>query len=70
MKAKTQIEAEDKEKNMDALVRNLAQIMLKENQAYVGKDIAEAAIEEIKKEGEEQDEKQTKTTRRKKQTTK
>lgn len=69
-KSKAQIKAEKQEEDMDSLVRNLAELILNENKAYVGEEIAEEAIEKIKEEGEKQNEKNEKTSRRKKQTNK
>lgn len=69
-KPKLQTEAEKREENMDVLVRNLAELILNENKAYVGEEIAEEAIEKIKEEGEKQNEKNEKTSRRKKQSIK
>ena len=69
-KPKLQTEAEKREENMDVLVRNLAELILNENKAYVGEEIAEEAIEKIKEEGEKQNEKNGKTSRRKKQSIK
>lgn len=68
VKSKAQLAAEKKEENFDELIKNLAQVILKENKGYVGNDIANEAIEEIKKEGEKQNEENKKSTRgRKKQ---
>ena len=41
--------AEDKEKNLEILVKKMAEIILNENREYVGNDIATKAIKEIKK---------------------
>lgn len=66
--------AEEKEKNLKTLVQKMAEIILNENKDYVGRDIAEKAIEEIKnpeeKKGEKADEevKKTATRGRKKKT--
>lgn len=63
VKSKSQIEAESKEEDLDILVRNLAQLILQDNKAYVGGNIADEAIEMIKEEGEETNEKKKKTRR-------
>lgn len=71
VKSKVQIEAEKKEGNMDELIRNLAQVILQENKEYVGIEIANQAIKEIKEEGDKKDEEVKKTTKgRKKQSVK
>ena len=59
--------AEEKEKNLETLVQKMAEIILSENKEYVGEDIADKAIEEIKnsqKEGEKSNEEVKKTTTR------
>ncbi|MCI8383618.1 MAG: hypothetical protein HFJ33_01915 [Clostridia bacterium] len=59
--------AAEKEKNIETLVDKLAEMILSENKEYVGEDIAEKAIEEIKKskeEGEQANEEVKKTTTR------
>lgn len=75
VKSKPQQVAEEKENNLEELVRKMAQMVLEENKAYVGTKTAEKAIEELnnsKKEGENANEKvkEKKTTRRKRTTTK
>lgn len=71
VKSKAQLEAEKKEGNMDELIRNLAQVILQENKEYVGIDISNKAIEEIKKEGDKKHEEIKKSTKgRKKQSVK
>lgn len=42
--------AEQKEKSMESLINKLAQIVIEENSNYVGQDIANVAIKEIKNE--------------------
>ena len=70
VKSKVQEEAEEKENSMEDLVNKMAQIILRQNKQYVGEKIAEEAIEEIEKGGED-NEKIKKTTRgRKKQSDK
>ena len=39
---------QEKEQNMDSLISKMAELILEENKEYVGKDVAEKAIEEIK----------------------
>lgn len=59
--------AAEKEKKLEILIDKMAEIILSENRAYVGDDIAEKAIEEIKKQqkkGESADEEVKKTTTR------
>ncbi len=71
-KSKAQQIAEEKEKRMDDLIGQMAQMLLEENQNVVGVDVAKQAIEEIKKdekqrkEGGKKDEKkeETRTRRR------
>lgn len=43
-----QREAEEKEGNLEELVKKMAQIVLEENKRYVGEEVAEEAIEEIR----------------------
>ena len=66
--------AEEKEKNMDDLIKKMAQILIKENAENVGKDIADRAIEEIeeeiKEEGGKEDGKKKSTIRGRKKSTK
>lgn len=66
--------AAEKEKNLEILVEKMAQIILEENKQYVGDEIAQKAIEEIKKsqeKGEKANEEVKKKSARgrKKQTT-
>lgn len=65
--------AEDKEKNLEILVKKMAEIILNENREYVGDSIATKAIKEIKnkdkKEEETNDESQKTTTRGRKKKT-
>lgn len=49
--------AAEKERNLETLVEKMAQIILSENKDYVGRDIAEKAIEEIKNPKQEKGEK-------------
>lgn len=65
--------AEDKEKNLEILVKKMAEIILNENREYVGDNIATKAIKEIKnkdkKEEKTNDESQKTTTRGRKKKT-
>ena len=63
VKSRTQQEAEKKESSLEELVRKMAQIVLEENKEYVGEEVANKAIEEIKEGGVESDEEIKKTTR-------
>ena len=58
VKAKSKAEqlAEEKEKRMDDLISQMAQMILEENQNVVGVDIAKEAVKEIKKESEQKKE--------------
>ncbi len=49
-KSKAQQIAEEKEQQMDELIDQMAQMLLEENKQLVGTELAEQAIEEIKKE--------------------
>ena len=66
VKSKMQVEVEEKEDDMDKLVKSLAKIILKQNKRTIGANVANEAIKEIDKEGGENDEKATRG--RKKQT--
>ncbi len=44
--------AREKEQNMENLINRMAELILSENSDYVGEDVAELAIEEIKKDRE------------------
>lgn len=76
VKSRPQQIAETKQEDLEELVRRMAEIILSENKEYVGQEIADQAIEEIRKTeegGEEQNEEvkeTTKTTRRKRATAK
>ena len=68
VKSKMQEQAEEKEDSMEELINKMAQVILSENKQYVGEKVSEAAIEEIKEGGKENEAKAKKTTRgRKKQ---
>ena len=47
MKNKRQKELEMKEENLDSLIKEMAKNLIKENEGYIPKDIAEASIKEI-----------------------
>lgn len=71
-KSKLQQIAEERERQEEELIRQVAQIIIDENQNYIGSEVAQEAISAIEKEkgGEVEDEKVKKTTRgRKKRTT-
>ena len=55
-KSKAQQMAEEKEKRVDDLISQMAQMILEENQSVVGVDIAKEAVKEIKKEAEQKKE--------------
>ena len=55
-KSKAQQMAEEKEKRLDDLISQMAQMILEENQSVVGVDIAKEAVKEIKKESEQKKE--------------
>lgn len=67
VKSHTQEMAEEKEGDLETLVKKMAEVILSENKDYVGADIAEKAINKIKngdEEGEKTDEKiETKSNR-------
>lgn len=78
VKSKAQKAAEEKEKNVDELMSKMAQLILEENKAYVGAEIANGAIEELQQEAEakkeqgkggKENEKEQKTTRGRKKST-
>lgn len=58
VKSEKQKIVEKKEKNFDQLVQELAELIVKENKEYVGKDVAKEAVKRIKNENtkEEEDE--------------
>lgn len=75
VKSRPQQIAEEKEDNMQELIRKMAEMVLNENRQYVGNDVAEAAINKInetEEEGDNEDEqsKEKTTSRRKRKTTK
>ncbi len=56
IKSEKQKAVEKKEKNFDELVAELATLIIKENKAYVGKDVAKEAIKRIKGEDTKEEE--------------
>lgn len=71
-KAKTRLQqkVEKKEENIDNLINEMAELILEENKAYIGEEIVEEAIKEIKEEGgEDEDEIKKKTARGRKKKT-
>ena len=79
VKSRNQKIAEEREANMEDLISKMAEIILEENKRYVGEDVAEEAIEEIKEDRQKDknskekeasnDEKNKKTTRGRKKKT-
>lgn len=65
-KTKKELELEEKEENIDDLIKEIAKNIIKENENYLGTDITERSLNEIEKEGGKIDEKgqKKKTTRR------
>lgn len=67
VRSKSQKKAEEKESNLEELIKKMAEVIIGDNRNYIGTDIAVQAIEELnnsKEEGESGDEKIKKTTRR------
>ena len=66
VKSRPQQMAEEKEEDLDELIRKMAALVIKENESYVGVDVAEEAIKEIENEegGNANEKVQKKTTRR------
>ena len=79
VKSRNQKAAEEREASMEDLISKMAEIILEENKRYVGEDVAEEAIEEIKEDRQKgenskekeasKDEKIKKTTRGRKKKT-
>lgn len=66
-KSKLQQMVEEKEEEKDDLVKQMAKLILEENDDYIGEDIAKEAIEELEKQIEEESKtKSKKTTKTKK----
>lgn len=63
IKSRAQEIAEEKEESMEDLVKKMAEIILQDNKKYVGEDIADQAIEEIKKGGQTDEKEIKKSTR-------
>ena len=73
IKSNKQVQVEQKEKSFEELVKEMAEVLLKENKRYIGKEISEEAIQKIKEEKTEEkggslNEKKTKTTKRTRKT--
>lgn len=56
VKSRPQQIAEEKENNLEELVRKMAQVVLDQNREYVGGDVAQEAIDELNKEQEKGEE--------------
>lgn len=56
VKSRKQQMAEEKEENFEDMIEKMAEIILSENREYVGNDIAEKAIKELKKQIDKQEE--------------
>lgn len=73
VRSRAQQKADEKEDNLEELVKKMAEIIIGDNRNYIGPDVAVEAIKELensKEEGEENNEKSEKATRgRKKKTT-
>lgn len=63
-KSYLQEKAEEKEEDMEDLINRLAKLIIDENKSYVGKDVANQAIEQIKEEEEKKNVQENKETRR------
>lgn len=73
-RSKAQQLAEEKENSLEALVDKMAELILDQNRNYVGEEIAEEAIKEIKEEAKKREEggknnEKVKTTRTRKKST-
>lgn len=68
-KSEIQQQVEEKENNMNALVDEIAQMILDENELYIGKDVKELAEKKIEETKEGGNENGKKTGRKKKSTT-
>ena len=66
-KSKIQQMAEDKEKQKKDLVKEMAKIILEENQDYIGENLAQEAIKELEKYVKEEEEKTKKKGKHKKE---
>ena len=65
-KSKVQQKAESKEANMTELIRQMAQIVIKDNTNYVGEEVANEALDSLKEEGGKTNVGKEKETRRRK----
>ena len=62
IKSRRKRELEEKEKNIKNIIKDMAKLMIEENEEYIGKEISEEAIKEI---NEEKETKQTRTKAKK-----
>ena len=72
VKSRPQKAAQDREDNLEELIRKMATMVIEENRRYVGEDIAEEAIKEINSDeegGNSNEEIKKKTTRGRKKKT-
>lgn len=69
-KSKLQQMAEKKEEEKDDLIKQMAKLILEENQDYIGEDIAQEAIKELEKQIAEQEEENKKKSTRGRKTKK
>lgn len=66
VRSKNQKKAEEKESNLEELIKKMAEVIIGDNRNYIGTDVAVQAIEELnnsKEKGEKKDEEIKKTTR-------
>lgn len=61
VKSRRKRELEEKEQNIKDIIKDMARLMIEENEEYLGKEITEESIKELEKE----DKKQTKTRKKK-----
>lgn len=54
-KTEKEIEIEQREKNMDKLIDDMAKIILEENKEYIGEDISKRAVEKVEQESKEKE---------------
>ena len=54
VKSRKQMKVEEKERNFDDLIKEMAEVLLKENKNFIGADVTEEAIKEINGETEEE----------------
>ena len=66
VRSKNQKKAEEKESNLEELIKKMAEVIIGDNRNYIGTDVAVQAIEKLnnsKEKGEKKDEEIKKTTR-------